>query len=78
MIPRGHQGFKNKHFVVAYGSKFDLELTGGANFWKEYIEEYDTTWEVQATIENILDIKLLETSAANTKLQVGCKMPKDD
>jgi len=46
LIPRGHLGFENKHFVLTFGSKFDLELTGGANFWKEYKDEYDTTYEV--------------------------------
>jgi hypothetical protein len=46
LIPRGHLGFENKHFVLTFGSKFDLELTGGANFWKEYKDEYDTTYEL--------------------------------
>lgn len=76
MIPTGH-GFKKKHFVLVYGSKFDLELTGGANFWKEFIEEYDTTFEVQATIENILDVKITEASAVNTRISIGCGMPPD-
>jgi hypothetical protein len=54
------EDFKNKQFILAFGSYLNWELVGGGNLWDGYIEDYIANWRVEklsGTEIDILEIK---------------------
>jgi hypothetical protein len=43
-----NQSERLRKFIVAFGTSFVWEVSGGSNFWREFKDEYESEWSIQS------------------------------
>jgi len=70
--------------VLAFGTSLLWEVRGGSNFWKEFKDEYVSSWAVEFGAEpsrsklNLLNIELQLQGSTNAEIKVHCKVPSSE
>lgn len=75
---------ETQKFVLAFGTSLLWEVRGGSNFWKEYKDEYQSSWDVEfgevpeKNKLDLLSIELKSQGTTNAELKVHCKVPSTE
>jgi len=63
-------------YALTFGSSFTWNLYGGANFWKEFTDDYKSTWTIESTAnKDLISLDLDSVSSTNTIINVRCEAP---
>ena len=67
--------FEKKHYIVSLGASVSWQVHGGSNFWKEFKDDYNTSWTVAGENPSLLSLSVQSQQETDTVLTVGCKVP---